>query len=248
MKTAGIDIGSRTIKLVIIDDQKVVEYKIEDTGVNPVKNAEAMINKISVERIVATGYGRYLAQSHLGCPVITEIKAYALGAHYMFPECRTVLDIGGQDTKIIKTSKGKVQGFEMNDRCAAGTGRFLEVMATTLGYTIEQLGEKALKAHSSVSVNSMCTVFAESEVVSLIARGESPQNIALGLHNAIVSRILALAGRIGFNEKVVFAGGVAKNPCMVTLLRRKLDQDISVPDEPQIIGAIGAALCAREIR
>ncbi len=197
------------------------------------------------DTIVSTGYGRYLAQTYLGCPIITEIKAYARGAEFMFPGCRTILDIGGQDSKVIKTNAGRVEDFEMNDRCAAGTGKFLEVMATTLGCTIDQFWEEALKAVDSVAISSMCTVFAESEVVSLISQGKDIRSISLGLHQAILNRIMAMLGRIGFEEQIVFAGGVAKNRCMVHLIEKKLGGLILLPEEPQIVGAIGAALAAQ---
>jgi (R)-2-hydroxyacyl-CoA dehydratese activating ATPase len=181
-------------------------------------------------------------QSELGYPVITEIKAYAIGANSLFAQCRTVIDIGGQDSKVIRINQGLVDDFEMNDRCAAGTGRFLEVMANTLGYTIDQFSEEALTAANSVSINSMCTVFAESEVVSLIARGEKPKNIALGLHESILNRLMSMLGRVGFDDEVVFAGGVAKNLCIAALLGKRLRKKILIPQEPQIVGALGAAL------
>lgn len=133
----------------------------------------------------------------------------------------------------------------MNDRCAAGTGRFLEVMAYTLGYPIEKFGEESLKAKASLTINSMCTVFAESEVISLISRGEDPKSIALGIHQAIVNRLMALFGNIGFAEDIVFAGGVAKNQCIASLLKKRLGREILIPDEPQIVGALGAALSAK---
>lgn len=194
--------------------------------------------------LTATGYGRYLAQAHLDCPIITEIKAYAIGANFFFPDVRTVLDIGGQDSKIIRVNKGKVEDFEMNDKCAAGTGKFLEVMATTLGFTIDEFSKIAAQSENAVSISSMCTVFAESEVVSLIAQGEDRHSIALGLHQSILNRILALMGRIGFEDEIVFAGGVAKNECMVNLLEERFGKRIMLPTEPQITGAVGAALIA----
>lgn len=132
----------------------------------------------------------------------------------------------------------------MNDKCAAGTGKFLEVMATTLGYTIDEFGKTYIGSESAVSISSMCTVFAESEVVSLIARGEDRRSIALGLHQSILNRILALIGRIGFEETIVFAGGVAKNKCLANLLEKRLGKQLLLPKEPQIIGAVGAALFA----
>jgi predicted CoA-substrate-specific enzyme activase len=182
----------------------------------------------------------------LNCPIITEIKAHAIGADFFFPDARTILDIGGQDSKIIRVNGGKVKDFEMNDKCAAGTGKFLEVMATTLGFTIDEFSKIAMESHGAVQISSMCTVFAESEVVSLISRGEDRCSIALGLHQSILNRILALMGRTGFEEPIVFAGGVAKNGCMTVLLKRKLNMKILSPAEPQIVGAVGAALVARQ--
>ncbi len=215
-----------------------------DTGINPLTNCREILRGQKYDALVATGYGRYLAQTHLECPVITEIKAYAKGAEFIFPGCRTILDIGGQDSKIIKVSGGRVEDFEMNDRCAAGTGKFMEVMATTLGYTIDEFGAEALKANGAATINSMCTVFSESEVVSLIARGENINSIARGVHQSIVNRIISLTGRIGFEQPMVFAGGVAKNECVAFLLRKRLCTKIQVPKEPQLVGAIGAALTA----
>ncbi len=203
-----------------------------------------MLSHTSFDRLTATGYGRYLAQSHLTCPVITEIKAYALGAQRLYPECKTIIDVGGQDSKVICVAAGRVVDFEMNDRCAAGTGRFLEIMAATLGYTIDEIGAYAMKADHAAAINSMCTVFAESEVITLLSKGEKPQNIALGVHSSIINRICALSGRISLDDDIVFAGGVAKNPCMTELLEKRLKTKIYVPDEPQIVGAIGAALAA----
>lgn len=242
MIKVGIDIGSRTIKLVILDNNSLVNHQIIDTGTDPLKNTERLLKEYHYDKIVATGYGRYLAQKHFGFPVITEIKAYAQGACFLFPSCRTVIDIGGQDSKVIRVHQGKVEDFEMNDRCAAGTGRFLEVMATTLGFTIEEFGKQACQAQNPVAINSMCTVFAESEVVSLISHGENVHNIILGLHQAIVNRIIAMVGRIGFEDDIVFAGGVAKNHCMQMLLAQRIGKNLLLPKEPQIVGAIGAAL------
>lgn len=209
-------------------------------------NCREILREQKFDALVATGYGRYLAQTHLECPVITEIKAYAKGAEFIFPGCRTILDIGGQDSKIIKVSGGRVEDFEMNDRCAAGTGKFLEVMATTLGYTIDEFGAEALKASNTATINSMCTVFSESEVVSLIARGENISSIARGVHQSIVNRIISLAGRVGFEEPMVFGGGVAKNNCIIALLEERLTRELLVSEEPRIIGAVGAALVASE--
>jgi len=245
IRTAGIDVGSRTTKVAVLEDGRLVNSRIVDTGTDPLARARELLDGCRADTVVATGYGRHLARERLGFPVITEIKAHALGANRLFPECRTVIDIGGQDSKVIRVESGRQVNFEMNDRCAAGTGRFLEVMAMTLGYTVGEFGTEALKASASVAINSMCTVFSESEVISLIAGGESKQSIALGLHESIVSRLLALVGRVGVESPVVLTGGVALNPCIRTLLERRLGLRLLVPEGPQIVGALGAALSVR---
>lgn len=159
----------------------------------------------------------------------------------------TVLDIGGQDSKAMALfENGKVKKFEMNDRCAAGTGKFLEVMARTLGFEIDAFGREALLAEKDLSISSMCTVFAESEVTSLIAKGQSTREIARGLHISVVRRAAAMIHRVSADGDIVFTGGVAKNPCMVALLGEKLGRTILVPDDPQLVGALGAALLAGE--
>lgn len=228
----------------MVDAGRLVHSRVVDTGTDPLARAQELLDGYHAELVVATGYGRHLAREKLGCRAVTEIRAHALGASWLFPECRTVIDIGGQDSKAIRVSAGKHANFEMNDRCAAGTGRFLEVMAAALGYTLAEFGRAALDTAESVPVNSMCTVFSESEVVSLIARGADKHSIARGLHESIVDRLLALVGRVGVESEVVLTGGVALNPCIHALLERKLGVRLLVPDEPQIVGAIGAALSA----
>jgi predicted CoA-substrate-specific enzyme activase len=240
--TAGLDIGSRTIKYVLLNGRDLIDYRIVDTGTDPIGNARRIMNGINHDFMFATGYGRHLAREFFKCPILTEIKAFAQGAVYYFPGCQTIIDIGGQDCKVIRIANDRVEDFEMNDRCAAGTGKFLEVMAHTLGFPIEDFGAEALAASDTVSVSSMCTVFAESEVISLIARGQLPRNIARGLHQSIVNRIMAMLGKTGYGEKIVFAGGAAKNPCLVDMLGRKLNKKLYIPEEPQIVGALGAAL------
>jgi len=228
----------------VVEDGRLVHSRVVDTGTDPLARARELLDGHD-GLTVATGYGRHLAREKLGLPVITEIKAHALGASRLFPQCRTVIDIGGQDSKVIRVEKERQVNFEMNDRCAAGTGRFLEVMAMTLGYTLAEFGSEALKAQESANINSMCTVFSESEVVSLIAAGKSKQSIALGLHESIVNRLLALVGRVGAEQQVVITGGVALNPCIRTLLERRLGLRLLVPEGPQIVGALGAALSVR---
>jgi len=250
MLAAGLDIGSRTIALAEWDGNQITRTIVVDTGTDPVGNARALVQGRTYDRLVATGYGRHLASERdLADTVISEIKAYGTGTHHLYPDVGTVLDIGGQDSKVIRMAPGgRVQRFEMNDRCAAGTGRFLENMARTLGMPVEEFGSHALEAgDQSVRISSMCTVFAESEVVSLIARGEDSHRVALGLHQAIVDRVGGMIRRVGVQERFVFAGGVAYNPCLQRLFAQALDVYLTVPDDPQTIGALGAALHAWQI-
>jgi predicted CoA-substrate-specific enzyme activase len=246
---AGLDIGSRTIALVEWDGVRTVRAEVVDTGTDPVGNARLLIQGRAYRRLVATGYGRHLAaERELADEVISEIKAYGLGAYHLYPDAGTVLDIGGQDSKVIRVGPGgKVLRFEMNDRCAAGTGRFLENMAHALGMKVDEFGPHALGAgRRAVRISSMCTVFAESEVVSLIARGEDSRRVALGLHQAIVDRVGGMVRRTGVAERFIFAGGVAHNRCLQLLFSEALDVLLTVPAEPQTVGALGAALYAEQ--
>jgi len=245
--SAGLDVGSRTIKMVTFDTI-VRDSIVVETGANPLRRSQELMSGRDYERLVVTGYGRHLIAPTLQGEVISEIRAFAVGARYLYPDCGTVIDIGGQDCKVILLSdNGEVQKFEMNDRCAAGTGKFLEIMANTLEVKIDELGKLAISATNTIRINSLCTVFAESEVVSLIARGERPGDIALGLHDAIATRITTMARRVGIKERVVFAGGAALNQCLNRLVGDKLNIEMTVPREPQIVGAIGAALLATKI-
>jgi CoA-substrate-specific enzyme activase, putative len=242
--SAGLDVGSRTIKMVTFDTA-VKESVVVETGANPLRRCQELMSGQSYERLVVTGYGRHLIAPALAGEVVSEIRAFAIGAKYLHPDCHTVIDIGGQDCKVILLSgEGEVQKFEMNDRCAAGTGKFLEIMANTLEVKVAELGDLALSASRRVQINSLCTVFAESEVVSLIARGEESSAIALGLHDAIATRIATMARRVGIKEKVVFAGGAALNKCLRKFVGEKLGVELTVPAEPQIVGALGAAILA----
>jgi predicted CoA-substrate-specific enzyme activase len=246
---AGIDIGSRTIELVVVDETRRIKAgRQADTGFDPITEAKKMIDGVSFDRIMATGYGRNLFEISFDAPTVTEIKAHARGARMFFPDARTVLDIGGQDSKAISLREnGKVKKFEMNDRCAAGTGKFLEIMAKTLGYDIEEFGPEALRAEKDLNISSMCTVFAESEVTSLIAKGNNRREIAKGVHASVIRRAAGMINRISSQGDIVFTGGVAKNPCMVKLLSEKLGRDVLAPENPQFIGALGAALLASEM-
>ena len=246
MRTAGIDIGSRTIKLVVVEREAIIHSLIADTTHDPLDQCEKLMARSSFDRILATGYGRHFFGTHFNVPTVTEIKAFARGAKTIFPGCRTILDIGGQDTKAIALDeRGNVSKFEMNDRCAAGTGMFLEIITKTLGYDLEEFGEEALKAQGNIQINSMCTVFAQSEVTSLLARRQKREDIARGIHMAILNRTLSLLKRVSTESDIVFAGGVAKNPCIKYLLGDALGCEVKVPKDPQMLGAYGAAIIAQ---
>ena len=245
--TIGIDIGSRATKIVWLQGTRIVRDEAFDTGHDPMSRVLGLLKDTPLPRLVATGYGRNLARTALGCRTVTEIAAGARGAHRLCPGCASVVDIGGQDSKVIElTPEGKATRFEMNDRCAAGTGRFLEVMARALGYTLEEFGAGALAAGMPIAVSNMCTVFAESEVVSLIAQGADRGSIALGLHQAVARRVAAMASRLSLGAKTLFVGGVANNPCMARTLAEELGNEVVVPERPELAVALGAALIAQE--
>ncbi len=245
---AGIDIGSRTIELVVVNEKgEILDSVQADTGFDPMTEANRLIENIDYDQIMATGYGRNLFEISFDASTVTEIKAHARGARALFPNIQTIIDIGGQDSKAIALfENGKVRKFEMNDRCAAGTGKFLEIMARALGFTIEEFGDQALLSDEALNISSMCTVFAESEVTSLIARGENRLAIALGLHASVIRRVAGMVGRISSEGDIAFTGGVAKNPCMCKLLEEKLGRRICISDDPQRVGALGAALLAAD--
>jgi predicted CoA-substrate-specific enzyme activase len=230
-------------------DTVVKDSIVIETGTNPLRRCQELMSGREYGRLVVTGYGRHLIAPELKGEVVSEIKTFTIGARYLYSGCHTVIDIGGQDCKVILMShEGEVQKFEMNDRCAAGTGKFLEIMANTLEVKIGELGNLALSASRKVQINSLCTVFAESEVVSLIARGEEPSAIALALHDAVATRIATMARRVSIRETVIFAGGAALNQCLRELVGEKLGVELTVPDKPQIVGAVGAAILAGQKR
>ncbi len=251
-RVLGLDIGSRTVDAVWLVGSPsdaaspavvVVGKAVVSSGFEPQEAAARLVARGGHDTVVATGYGRRAAADGFGAAAITEIKAYALGARHLTPGVRAILDVGGQDTKAISlTASGEVEDFEMNDRCAAGTGRFLEVMATALGLELDELGDGALRSDGAVQVSSMCTVFAESEVIGLLHRGESRERIARGLHEAIARRALAMLKRIGAEGPLLFAGGVARNPAMRQLLREGYAGPLVTVADPQLVGALGAAL------
>lgn len=249
MTVCGVDVGSRSIKVVVLNTatRQIVELRKVETTYTPMAQCIKVLEGLPSERTVATGYGRKLLQEHLNSECITEISAHALGARYEFPDCRSVLDIGGQDTKAIALdASGRVGKFEMNDRCAAGTGKFLEFMATSFQIPIEDFGDFALQGTPGLSINSMCTVFAESEATSLMAGGHPAQDIALALHQSVVKRSLSMLRRVSVAGPLVFSGGVARNRCMRGLIEKELKAPILVAAEPDMLGALGAALhCAQ---
>lgn len=255
MNTVGIDIGSITTKAAIISDGKIIGYSVRFTGYNSEvagKNifdeliAEHGFKPSSIDRIVTTGYGRNnLDFTHKS---ITEISCHGAGAHFLNPGVRTIIDIGGQDSKAISINEeGKVRDFAMNDKCAAGTGRFLEVMARALELDLNDFGALSLEADKPASISSTCTVFAESEVISLISRGDTRENIIAGIHDSIASRVSSLVKRVGLTEPVMMTGGVAKNSGIVRALEQKLNIKIEVNNYAQVNGAIGAAILASKI-
>ncbi|OQW97007.1 MAG: 2-hydroxyglutaryl-CoA dehydratase [Desulfobacteraceae bacterium A6] len=252
MITLGIDVGSITAKAALVKDGKLLSTAVIVTGYNSRNAGESVFGKIlseaGIERseiagIVATGYGRNSVT--FAGKSITEITCHAAGAHFLNPAVRSVIDIGGQDSKaIVMDEAGKVKDFAMNDKCAAGTGRFLEVMARALEVDINDFGKMSLEADNPARISSLCTVFAESEVISLIAKGESRKNIIAGIHESIGSRVAAMAGRLGLTSPVMMTGGVAKNIGVVKVLEGKTGKPIEVSEMAQLTGAIGAALIA----
>ena len=253
MAYAGVDIGSLSTETVILDKEgKVLGFNILPTGANAKKAAvssfEGLLAELKLPReeiafTVATGYGRIAVP--FADKQVTEITCHAAGMNRLIPEARCIIDIGGQDSKAIRVDgQGKVQDFVMNDKCAAGTGRFLEVMARTLEVELYEMGEESLRSVNEVKVSSMCTVFAESEVVSLIAEGHPREDILRGVHRAIGDRTVALVERIGVEPLVTMSGGVAKNVGVRTCIEERLGQKLHLVDEPQIVGALGAAILA----
>jgi len=252
---AGVDVGSTQTKAIIINEQRVIVARaLIDTGANVVLAAENAyhaalkdggIQEEEVEYVVGTGYGRYKVT--FGDTQITEISCHGRGAVHMFPSTRTVVDMGGQDTKAIRVSpNGEVLDFCMNDKCAAGTGRFLGAAAAALEIPLGDLGPTALKADKPVKISTTCTVFAESEVISWLGKGKKIEDILLGVHQSIVSRSLGLMRRVGIESEVTFTGGVARNTGMVQVLDEALGFPANVSEESHYMGALGAALFAMD--
>ncbi len=252
--TAGIDIGSITAKAAILRNGELLGTLVIFTGYNAEiagrRVFEELLAKLGlastdIGRIVATGYGRKSVS--IADRAVTEIMCHAAGARFLDPAVRSLIDIGGQDSKaVVMAENGRVINFTMNDKCAAGTGRFLEVMARALEADLDEFGALSLKAERPAKISSLCTVFAESEVISLIAKGEKRENIIAGIHEAIASRVSAMANRIGLIAPVLMTGGVARNIGVVRALEKVIGMPVVVSSQAQVAGAIGAACLARE--
>jgi predicted CoA-substrate-specific enzyme activase len=254
MVTAGVDIGAITAKAAVFDGEDLLATALILAGYDRAAAAlqvldralaQAGLAREQIARLVATGYGR--VQVAGANRTVTEITCHARGAHYLCPDVHTVIDIGGQDSKGIAVgADGKVLDFVMNDKCAAGTGRFLEVMAHALEVDLVDFGQLALAAPRRARISSTCTVFAESEVVTHLAAGMDRGEIIAGIHEAIAVRVATLVGRIPVRDRVVLTGGVAHNAGVARMLEEKLGQPITVSEHAQLAGAIGAALIARD--
>jgi len=251
----GVDVGSTQTKAVIIDEGgAIVARCLVDTGANVTEAAQKAfdaacssggIDTVDVRYVVGTGYGRYRVT--FGDKQVTEISCHGRGAAHMFPGTRTVIDMGGQDSKAISVGPdGEIVDFCMNDKCAAGTGRFLGAAATALGLTLDELGPTALRAAKPVRISTTCTVFAESEVLSWLGKGRSVEDILWGVHKSIATRSFGLLRRVGVVEPITFTGGVARNAGMVRALEEALGKHLNVSDDSHYMGALGAALFARD--
>ena len=255
MFCAGIDAGSRAIKIVLVDQQtrEVLGYGMTDQGVSQNEIAMKLLDEVIADSgvsrdnlgcVIGTGYGRDSIE--LVTETVTEITCHACGVVHLYPDCRTIIDIGGQDSKLIRLKEdGRVRDFVMNDRCAAGTGRFLEVVADRLHLPLEEFGQMATAAENPSAISSMCVVFAETEITGLLASGERQENIIAGVQVSIATRLSSMAGR-GAQQPVVFTGGVSLVPGMKQAVETALKCDISIAENPRFTGALGGALIAAD--
>jgi predicted CoA-substrate-specific enzyme activase len=240
--------------VIIDEDRKIVGRSLLDTGANVIKAAESAfvaalkqggVDEEEVEFVVGTGYGRYRVT--FGNTQVTEISCHGRGAVHLFPETRTVVDMGGQDTKAISVSaEGEITDFCMNDKCAAGTGRFLGAAAAALDIPIDDLGPISLQSDRPIKISTTCTVFAESEVLAWIGKGKKIEDILSGVHKSIASRSASLMRRVGINDQVTFTGGVSRNEGMVKALEERLGTALNISEDCHYMGALGAALFAHD--
>ncbi len=259
MIVAGVDVGAATGKTLILKVgngvPEILAYSICQTGPSVKRAAievtgealeKAGVSMDDLEYVIGTGYGRNAID--FADRALTEILCHAKGAHFLIPNTKAIIDIGGQDSKAIGVNEdGTVDDFVMNDKCAAGTGRFLEVMAEVLGMKLEEIGDISLTSKDPCSISSTCTIFAESEMVSLRAEGRTREDLIAGIHKAVAQRTFVMARKINFRKEAIFTGGVAKNAGMVKAMEDVIGFKMMVPEEPQIIGALGAALFAAEV-
>ena len=254
MYFAGVDIGSTMTKVVLIDTTDRVLSAIKGPTGPEHRQLANEVMKMALEQaglklddisyIVATGYGR--VNVPFADDQITELSCHARGVYSLFPKVRTAIDIGGQDAKCMKIQSGKLVDFVMNDKCAAGTGRFLEVIAATLGIKLEDLGTLSLKSTKKVAISNVCTIFAQQEIVTRLSEGDKAEDIIAGMHEALASRVATLARRLKIEPDVVLTGGVAKNSGMVKAMKDSLGCELLVPEEPLLTGALGAAILAKQ--
>jgi len=249
MISVGIDSGSATTKAVLVNDGRIAAQVVLPTAFDFLSAAEkayknvlaiAGVEEDNVKGVYATGYGRNSIK--FANKTISEITAHTKGVYHLYPDVNGIIDIGGQDSKVISVNDGKVTDFLMNDKCAAGTGKFLEYTARALEVPIEEFGLLALVSKTPASITSMCTVFAETEAISLRARGFTKEDIAAGLIESIARRVAVMARQVGLKQNVAFVGGVAKNAGIKVALEKELGISLYVPPEPQVTGALGASL------
>ncbi|UCC44261.1 MAG: CoA activase [Candidatus Zixiibacteriota bacterium] len=254
MLTAGIDMGSKFIKTLVLKDGMVLGKAIVPTGFEPSASAskcleqaasEAEVDISSIDHITSTGAGRKAASE--ANTDITDVGAAAKGVAELIPEARTVIDVGAEDGRGIKTeADGKVVDFAVNEKCAAGAGAFAEAMSRALEVTLEEFGNLSLKSDKTIPMNAQCAVFAESEVVSLVHAKTPKEDIARAVHDAIASRVVSMVRRVGINESVALVGGLSHNPGFVDAINRGLETQVVIPDNPEFVGALGAAIVAGE--
>jgi predicted CoA-substrate-specific enzyme activase len=250
----GLDVGSTTTKAVMVDDQRqILAYHLVPTGASGLKAARRCLEELSKKSgektdsisTISTGYGRALI--NFAKESVTEITCHSIGIHQLNSNIKLAIDVGGQDSKAIRIGEnGRPTDFELNDKCSAGTGRFLEVMARVLEVPIDELGSFALKSDTPSTISSTCTVFAESEVVGRIGAGEDPNDIAAGAHSAMAAKIGTLSRRVGLVTPICITGGVALNPAFRHYLSKQLGAELWMPENPQLTGALGAALLSLE--
>lgn len=254
---AGIDVGSTTSKAVVLGDDGGIEaysllrnsYNLAESGRKAFQMAlgEKGLSEKEITCVISTGYGRRAIDFQQG--VEPEIICHGRGTLELIPTCRTIIDIGGQDSKVIELDETGVKKFQMNDKCAAGTGRYLDKLANgILGINVEQLGDLSLKSGNPVSLTTQCTVFAESEIITYLSHSEPIENIVAGMHYSLAKRVIQMGrlASIGFKKDIVFSGGVARNTGMIKAIEDLLGEEVIVPKDPQLTAALGVALIARE--